>query len=45
MSPVDEHVKKQVISDSIGMMLRARAKGGVEKIGDRYRHLTRVFPG
>lgn len=43
ISSVDEHVKKQVLTDSLKLMLKAR-KQGIDNIDDRFRNMTRIFP-
>ena len=43
VSPVDAYVKKQVVSDAITLVMKAR-KMGVENIEDRFNNLRRVFP-
>lgn len=44
ISPVDQHVKKQVLFDAVDLMLQAREKGGVHALGETFRSLTRVHP-
>ena len=43
VSPVDEYVKKQVISDSIDLMIKAK-RIDIENIDDRFNNMQRVFP-
>lgn len=45
ISPVDQYVKKTVLFDAINLMVRLKDLGGGHLLGDRYRSMTRVFPG
>lgn len=36
ISPVDQHVKKQVLLDTINLMVEARDKGGTKYIGSSF---------
>ena len=43
ISTVDEYVKKQVLYDTITLMLKQRKKG-IENIENRFNNMSRIFP-